>query len=665
MSNNANMSNAGNLRVNRNILLIAIAVAIISVSSVTLIAAQYLYQQAHLQIEVTTKNLARSIEQNIVEIVDSVDLALLNTGDELNRQRRLGKFDHQHLNTFMLRQMQGREHLAYILATNEIGDVVFGPDVLPIPNNIADRDYFIQLRNDPNANAMLMRVVVGRIHKKWVWVFVRRLNKDDGSFAGVVFAGIFVDKLSDSFSTYQLDTGDSIVLRDANLALIARKVFERVNTFTPTDKTISAAFQQALKSPVLEGTYDSGATSIDGIRRTHTFRRNPKYGFIVNVGFSGESALIQWRQLALLGFVLMSLFIVAASAFAWLLWKSWHAHEHNLARVLASKQALVESEEKFHSLFTSMSEGVALHRIIRNEDRQAIDYEILEVNPSFEIQTGLSRETVLGRTATSAYGVDEAPYLNRYLQVAEGRGSIQFEEHFEQLKKDFLIHAFSPKLDYFATVFEDITERRNLQQAQSDNMQKLEMQYQEIVKLQELLMLQVIRDPLTGLYNRRFMDETLMKECARAKREKYPLSLIMLDLDFFKRVNDTYGHAVGDQVLIALAEHLRSYARESDIVCRYGGEEFLIAMPHMNADQAYLKINSLRQIVAQTPVMYGSIPVSVTISAGIASFPEHGEDIDTLLRFADNAMYYSKRHGRNRVSLSVPQDNEAIDKSRA
>lgn len=650
-----------NLRTNRNILLSAIAVAIILVSSLTFFAALYLHQQAQIQTEITTKNLAHSIEQNIAEIVESIDLALLNTSDELSRQRRVGEIDRQQLNTFIQRQMRRQNHIAYILATNEMGDVVYGPDALPMPNNIVDRDYFIALRENAESDFLVTRLLVGRIYKKWVWLFVRRLSHDDGRFAGVVFAGIFVDKLSESFSQYQLERGDSITLRDVNLGLIARQVFDQKNLFEPMDRTISSAFQQALSLSPMGETYVSGKTSIDGISRTHSYRRNTNYGFIVNVGISGEKEFLQWRRLALLGTLLVSFFIIAASAFAWLLLRSWYAHERNLARALASQSALTESEEKFHSLFYSMSEGVALHRLIRDSQGQVIDYEILEVNPSFVTQTGLSRASVIGKSARQVYGVEEAPFLMKYASVAEGGAAIQFEEKFEPLGKDFLIHVFSPKSEHFATVFEDITERKNLQEMQSANIQKLETQYREILKLQEQLISQALRDPLTGLHNRRFMDEALLKEFARAKREGYSLSLIMLDLDFFKRVNDTYGHAVGDQVLIVLSTHLKAYARESDMVCRYGGEEFLIAMPRMTSEQAFKKIDSLRKIIAQTPVMHGNILIPITISAGVASFPEHGDDIDVLLKLADNAMYQSKHDGRNRVSLSDPASEEMVN----
>ena len=167
-------------------------------------------------------------------------------------------------------------------------------------------------------------------------------------------------------------------------------------------------------------------------------------------------------------------------------------------------------------------------------------------------------------------------------------------------------------------------------------------------RLQEI----AIRDPLTGLYNRRYLDEILPREMARATREALPVALIVLDLDHFKQVNDTYGHPAGDEVLKKLADALRSGARESDMICRYGGEEFVMALPGMSAAQALQRMESWRAEFAQTPLLYHGATIRVTLSAGIAAFPEHGSDIDTVVSCADKALYWAKNHGRNRVVVA-------------
>ncbi len=177
----------------------------------------------------------------------------------------------------------------------------------------------------------------------------------------------------------------------------------------------------------------------------------------------------------------------------------------------------------------------------------------------------------------------------------------------------------------------------------------MENQFEEILALKELLLEQALHDPLTRLNNRRFLAEALPRELARAKREGSAVSLIVFDLDHFKRVNDTHGHAAGDKVLVRIAQLLVEHARESDIVCRYGGEEFLMALSGTTAEQAVARAESIRAIVEQLSIDTGSAMVELTISAGIAAYPQHGGDVGSLFSAADQALYAAKREGRNRV----------------
>lgn len=169
------------------------------------------------------------------------------------------------------------------------------------------------------------------------------------------------------------------------------------------------------------------------------------------------------------------------------------------------------------------------------------------------------------------------------------------------------------------------------------------------VALQEL----ATHDPLTGLYNRRFLDAVMPRELARSQREGKPLAVIMLDLDHFKIVNDNYSHAAGDEVLKTLTRLLTKDARESDLICRYGGEEFIAIMPNMATAQALERVESWRKQLEETVVVHNDFKIRVTMSAGIAVFPEHGETPDVLLNRADEMLYKSKREGRNRISVAV------------
>jgi diguanylate cyclase (GGDEF)-like protein len=194
-----------------------------------------------------------------------------------------------------------------------------------------------------------------------------------------------------------------------------------------------------------------------------------------------------------------------------------------------------------------------------------------------------------------------------------------------------------------------------LRQLESSN-SLLQQQLQEITDLQQRLKEQAIRDPLTGLHNRRYLDETLPRELARAKREGYPLSVIMIDLDRFKQINDTYGHPAGDEVIKALAAILKHGTREGDVACRYGGEEFVVALPRMDLAGAHARAEEWRNAIADSTIVHGELELKITLSAGVSAFPDHGSEIDTLVQCADLALYLSKHDGRNRVTCYQPQD---------
>ena len=171
---------------------------------------------------------------------------------------------------------------------------------------------------------------------------------------------------------------------------------------------------------------------------------------------------------------------------------------------------------------------------------------------------------------------------------------------------------------------------------------------EEIQLLQTRLREMAIHDPLTNLYNRHYMNEILKRELARATREKYPVSFIMIDIDHFKRVNDAFGHKAGDAVLQNLAALLRNSSRAGDILFRYGGEEFLAILPNVKADTALHIAEKWRKDFLSSTVLFEHGGVKTTISCGVAAFPVHGSTGDDLIGVADQAMYQAKAAGRNR-----------------
>ncbi|MBV0934364.1 GGDEF domain-containing protein [Marinobacterium weihaiense] len=173
------------------------------------------------------------------------------------------------------------------------------------------------------------------------------------------------------------------------------------------------------------------------------------------------------------------------------------------------------------------------------------------------------------------------------------------------------------------------------------------------LSLREQLMEEATRDPLTGLYNRRYLHNRLEQELARSRRHQRPLSLMMIDIDHFKRLNDSLGHEAGDQALRGMARHMAEHVRESDVACRYGGEEIILILPEADRDaaEAYAQrllegIRALRLTTRQ-----GTDMPRLTVSIGLAVFPEDADTGDSLIQAADRAMYRAKKDGRNRVCV--------------
>jgi len=174
------------------------------------------------------------------------------------------------------------------------------------------------------------------------------------------------------------------------------------------------------------------------------------------------------------------------------------------------------------------------------------------------------------------------------------------------------------------------------------------------LKLREILRNQSIRDPLTGLFNRRFMEESLVRELRRAARKDRNVALVMIDLDHFKKFNDTFGHQAGDTVLREIAGVMGSRVRAGDIACRYGGEEFALILSETDAQGATRCVQQIREAIRRVRIEYrGQALGTVTVSAGIAVFPAHADNAEDLVRAGDQALYRCKAQGRDCVLVAA------------
>lgn len=282
---------------------------------------------------------------------------------------------------------------------------------------------------------------------------------------------------------------------------------------------------------------------------------------------------------------------------------------------------------------------------------------VLDANSVAQKMLDKRMDEIIGKNPMDVFR--EWPQLvNRFLSANETHEEIQISgdpPRTVELVISALYNRFNV-LEGRVIVAHDITEHKWLENNLKYANDALRIQLAEIEKLRAKLQEQAIRDPLTNVYNRRYMAEFLDQEIARAERENTPVSVVIMDMDNFKQFNDSYGHKCGDVVLQAFANFLAEHTRRGDVVCRYGGEEFVILMPNAPLEMSYERVETWRQDFSETAIDYDGMKFSATFSAGVAVFPEHGLIGDAILQAADKALYRSKNNGRNRVTMFVKEN---------
>ena len=292
-------------------------------------------------------------------------------------------------------------------------------------------------------------------------------------------------------------------------------------------------------------------------------------------------------------------------------------------------------------IIESMSDGVL---VLDSQNR------VVDINPAMEKFLNRGSASFLGKPVSEALDM----WMDQNKSLFSGEET-RTELRLPNAPSRYLdlrvtpLYDIAQRLNGRLMVFRDVTDRKQVEKKLRSANDRLQSQLIEIGTLQSKLRSQAIRDPLTDLFNRRYLDETLDRELARAAREDYPVCVIMLDIDHFKKVNDTYGHEAGDYILKALAKTLTTRNRRGDFVCRFGGEEFVVVMPNIAVDTAYQRAEDLRVALNSLNIPYGQFHLNITISMGIASYPTNGKDRETLLRAADRAMYAAKKAGRDHI----------------
>ncbi|MBT1075083.1 putative bifunctional diguanylate cyclase/phosphodiesterase [Geobacter grbiciae] len=307
-----------------------------------------------------------------------------------------------------------------------------------------------------------------------------------------------------------------------------------------------------------------------------------------------------------------------------------------LRAVNQAHQSLAESEAKYRSLYDSMKEGMALHRIISDMEGNSVGFEVVDVNPSFASILGMEKSAIIGMGGEEFFSGALMARFAEIVRGAESGEALMFELPLPEKNLFFDVSVFYPDSGLFATLFEDTTARK-----------KSDEQIQSLAYY----------DTLTGLPNRTLFLDRLEQALAGAIRDNGKLALLFIDLDGFKVINDNLGHAQGDLLLTMVSQRLREGARRKDTLARLGGDEFMVLISYAGEERnaAHLAQNLLERL--SPPFEIGSRVVYTSASIGISIFPDDGQDAETLMRCADMAMYAAKEAGRNGYHFHSPEMN--------
>ncbi len=397
----------------RKLFLGLVLTASVLVVVVTALALLYARNQVERALESSTANLANTLALTFESKIDTIDVMLQSCADEISQRMAKGQTDASQISAYLEQQMS---HLPAVIlrASDARGDVIYVPGPGASPTNIVDREYYVYLRDQPQAGLFVSKPVVGKINGKWIWLFARRITTVDKAFGGVVFARIDVENIDKLLAQIRLEQGGSIALRDANMGLITGRMQSRQPYPIQTgDARVTTEFTNAIHTNPLEGSYHTTTSTIDQLPRTFSYKASPRYGFIVNVGSTGEVPLGEWRKQAWVTGSLASLFVALMLGFSALISIAWRRQDEG---VQALKQAHETLEVRIAKRTEELEQAMRTlqgfqEELTKSEARATISMLVASV--SHELSTPIGNSVMVASTLK-----DQARRLKR--QIDEG-----------------------------------------------------------------------------------------------------------------------------------------------------------------------------------------------------------------------------------------------------
>jgi diguanylate cyclase (GGDEF)-like protein/PAS domain S-box-containing protein len=574
--------------------------------------------------EVEMANLARSLTQHADDTFELTDAILVGLVDRL-QSGGTSPAAIEKIQTFLqLRKATGR--IKGIFVYDETGRWLATTEHVNLEGlNNSDRDYFQRHRASPDAGTWIGRPVKSRSGGQWIITASRRFDHPDGSFAGVALTTIDVSYFSEFYAQFDVGARGAISLLSTDGLMLARS--RDHGSYVGRDMSDSALYR-VTERPDASAYYFK--SPLDGVQRLSFYKKSSRYPVMILATRAQDDVLTDWREEALtrMAFVLGLIVLIAVIGF-------------HLVRQLHQRNrmgaALRANEADFRLLAEQSSDMVM---------RIGFDERILYVSPSCARVLGWDPDQIIGTPALAGVNAEDLPRV-RQTVAALKRG---------ETEEARLIYRNRHREKGEIWVETTLRVTRASGTSEVDGVVAISRDMTQHKDLQDKLTARAASDGLTGLANRRHFDERLRDEWARAKRDGTPLSLLMIDVDHFKRFNDQYGHQAGDACLRSLAEILANEARRpTDLAARYGGEEFALLLPGTDAEGCARIGERVRDALRELAIPHANPPSNlVTVSLGGATdLPgANTADYTSLIEAADRALYAAKEGGRDRLVMS-------------
>jgi|GEM_PF-813072 len=589
------------------------------------------HRQAELRAQLNAQNFGSVMGESISGSFSNIDLTLQEVIANLRSESEKPQFDKKTFENILFNLKNRVPSLLSLRVTDVDGEVIYGTD-MPLPLNVSDRDYFQTLQTRTADSMLISPPLMGRVVKRWVLVCARRYNLPNGRFGGIVYGTIEVEGMAERLSGRKIRMGDQdlFAVVDSESNMIARYVHGKQDMQYIGQKIPSLKFVNFLNSGAETQVFTT-VSSVDKVERIFYYQRIAGNSLNLIVGLSTDDAFAEWRREALFAGLTTLIFAIVACSGSYLLFS---LHKQKLLTISDLDDAL-----SLNSLVIDNSPvGIqAFHE----------DGQCMLVNQELANIVGGTREEILRHNFRRLESWKQSGAAAAAEQALATKQTIRLEANItttfgKVLRLEWI---FTPFLRHgelkLMSLVRDCTAMHHAREALEESNRKLATLCST--------------DSLTNVLNRRGFDEALVKEWRRAARNRQPLALAMIDVDFFKQYNDLYGHQKGDECLSTVARILREQIlRPGDSIARYGGEEFAFIGPSTNLEDAMHVMERVRAAILELAVSHANSPFGyITVSVGVSALvPEEGYTPKSLIRSADEALYRAKADGRNRVATA-------------